>query len=522
MQIDSVEADSIPDATVRADTVEPEAVEAEAVEAESSPAERAPVSLPTATELIAGAAPIEVTDKEALLRRIFGEHGRRSGEARVLRQLLDENVAGVAVFAGGGERLFANEPYMRLDLPSGTELREACSNSDTGLVHIQQDLVSSVSVKLVEIDGGFSIITDPATDRLGIREKAFGSLVDPALADEDIYRRAALALGRASGWRWIGVSRFRGSDTSNGSDGDDGEAVDGVAGTVDFVGWWDAAELKPEFEAILEGTADEVVVATEEFCYYDGQHDLRRRFPDWDAVGDYPVKSYAGLTYNVDGTAAGHIVAMHDEAGTSREVIEDLLRLFSQFIGVHLELEQQRDRTNAARSAAMIDALTGLGNRAAFDEHLPAVAKAFRAGAVEDALLVIADLDNLERVNDEYDNKAGDRYLKSYAEVIRKMWRPTDHFFRIGPGRYAMVISGITPGQVKLVKKRLMDGAEDLRKAVYFDKVATDVSYGTAFASAHDGDMAAATEAAGAMLDDMRKSQRAKQIAREQLGRRRG
>lgn len=463
--------------------------------------ESIPMNRPTASELIATAAPVDMTDQEELLRRIFDEHGQHSGEAKLLRQLLDENVAGVAIFTDAGERLFSNDPYLRLDLPAGQVMREQCRTSTTGVVTFPQDLVSSVSVKLVELDGGYSIITDPAMDRLGIREKAFGYLVDPSLADEDIYRRAALALGRAIGWRWIGVSRFR------------DEGLD----TVDFVGWWDTAELKPEFECIVAGTADEIAIATEEFCYYDGQHELRRRFPEWAAVENYPLMSYAALTFEVDGKAAGHVVAMHDEAGTSREVVEDLLRLFTQFIGVHLQMEHQRDEANAALAAALSDELTGLGNSDALERHLVGVAKSFEAGDIADVLVVMADLDNLERVNEQYGDQAGDRYLKSYAEVIRKMWRPTDHFFRVAGGRYAMVISGITPGQVKLVEKRLMDGAEDLKKAVRFDGVVTDVSYGMTFASAHDGDMAAATERAEAGLRDMKVAHRAQHIVREQI-----
>ncbi len=463
--------------------------------------ESMPMNRSTATELIATAAPIDMTDQEALLRHIFDEHGQRTGETRVLRQLLDENVAGVAIFTEAGELLFSNDPYQRLDLPSALVMREQCRTATTGVVTFPQDLVSSVSVKLVELDGGFSIITDPAMDRLGIREKAFGYLVDPALADENIYRRGALALGRAIGWRWIGVSRFRDDDRD----------------TVDYVGWWDTAELKPEFESTVEGTADEVAIATGEFCYYDGQHELRRRFPDWSIVEEKPVMSYAALTYTVDGKAAGHVMAMHDEAGTSREVVEDLLRLFTQFIGVHVQIEHQRDAVNAALAASLTDELTGLGNNDALERHLAGVTRTFAAGDVEDVLVVLADLDNLERVNDEHGNQAGDRYLKSYAEVIRKMWRPTDHFFRVAGGRYAMVISGITPGQVKLVEKRLMDGREDLRKAVRFDGIMTDVSYGMSFASINDGDMEAAIEQAEAGLRDMKVAHRAQQIIRDQI-----
>ena len=467
-------------------------------------AESIQMSPSTATELIATAAPIEVPDKEALLRRIFGEQRERSDEARILRQLLDENVSGVAVFAYGGERLFANDPYLRLDLPSGLEMREQCRTSATGVVRIPQDLVSTVSVKLVELDGGFSIITDPAMDRLGIREKAFGYLVDPALADEDIHRRAALALGRASGWRWIGVSRFREGDRR----------------TVDFVGWWDTAELRPEFAFEVTGSPCEVVVATEEFCFYDGQQDLRHRFPEWPDVDEKPVMSYAGLPYEIDGKVGGHIVAMHDEAGTSREVVEDLLRLFSQFVGVHLQLEDQRGQAAEAQAAALTDLLTGLGNQDGFDRHLAAVTELIQEGDVDDVLLVVAEIDNLDAVNDQHGPAAGDRYLKSYAEVIRKMWRPTDHFFRLNGGRYAMVISGINAGQAPLVKKRLMDGADDLKKAITFGGVDIDVSYGTSYASVHDGDMTAVVDAAEVGLDDMQVAHRARRIVREELSRR--
>ena len=71
------------------------------------------------------------------------------------------------------------------------------------------------------------------------------------------------------------------------------------------------------------------------------------------------------------------------------------------------------------------DALTGLWNRAAFEEHAEEqIARTARYG--EQAALLVIDLDDLKQINDEYGHVAGDHALVRIADTLRSRLRTAD------------------------------------------------------------------------------------------------
>ena len=70
------------------------------------------------------------------------------------------------------------------------------------------------------------------------------------------------------------------------------------------------------------------------------------------------------------------------------------------------------------RRAAVTDSLTGLLNRRGFDERLrEEIGRATRTG--RPLALVLADCDDLKRVNDSAGHEAGDRVLEAFANLLR-------------------------------------------------------------------------------------------------------
>lgn len=78
------------------------------------------------------------------------------------------------------------------------------------------------------------------------------------------------------------------------------------------------------------------------------------------------------------------------------------------------------------------DALTGLGNRAAFMAHR---ARPLCPGAA----LLLVDLDRFKLVNDRYGHSAGDAWLVEVAQRLRAVVRRTDLVARIGGDEFALV-----------------------------------------------------------------------------------
>jgi diguanylate cyclase (GGDEF)-like protein len=98
-----------------------------------------------------------------------------------------------------------------------------------------------------------------------------------------------------------------------------------------------------------------------------------------------------------------------------------------------------RSGVEVARRLARVDALTGLGNRRAFDEALTIkIADAAREGAPLSVGLV--DIDNLKSVNDRFGHLEGDRCLGEVARAMERGVRKTDHCFRWGGDEFVVML----------------------------------------------------------------------------------
>ena len=87
---------------------------------------------------------------------------------------------------------------------------------------------------------------------------------------------------------------------------------------------------------------------------------------------------------------------------------------------------------------AQIDGLTGLWNRAYFDDRLHReLAAARRAG--EPLSLAICDFDHFKFINDTYGHPAGDAVLEGFARILTSELRSSDVACRFGGEEFAMI-----------------------------------------------------------------------------------
>jgi diguanylate cyclase len=131
----------------------------------------------------------------------------------------------------------------------------------------------------------------------------------------------------------------------------------------------------------------------------------------------------------------------------TRQVSE--LKLRAKSLESDLEVERQRAR---------IDALTGIANRAAFDERLrKEIARVARTEAV--VSLLFWDLDHFKSINDRFGHAAGDRVLQEVARCFGDRLRASDFLARVGGEEYVTLLMDTpTSGAIKV--------ANDLRQAV--------------------------------------------------------
>ncbi len=124
------------------------------------------------------------------------------------------------------------------------------------------------------------------------------------------------------------------------------------------------------------------------------------------------------------------------------------LRLFANQAVAAL---QTADRAVRLRHEATHDTLTGLPNRRAFLARLSREVNRPRG----ELALILCDMDNLKRVNDEYGHEAGDRALKALSDALRTGLRRSDDAYRLGGDEFAVVLSGAGRLDAERVSQRL-------------------------------------------------------------------
>lgn len=131
---------------------------------------------------------------------------------------------------------------------------------------------------------------------------------------------------------------------------------------------------------------------------------------------------------------------------------------------VELTLRTQQQAANLEqmnlklKEQATTDGLTGLSNRARFDQFLNEhFAQSLAEGRPLSLLLL--DVDKFKSVNDKYGHQAGDQVLKVIAKLLRTAARATDLAARYGGEELSLIL----PGTVKATAAAI---AESIRRSI--------------------------------------------------------
>lgn len=116
---------------------------------------------------------------------------------------------------------------------------------------------------------------------------------------------------------------------------------------------------------------------------------------------------------------------------------QDFNALLAELQGWHAGLTSENAEL---QRRATHDGLTGLGNRALFDQKLAeAVAESQRSGTP--FALLYLDVDNFKQINDEYGHTSGDAALIAVGERVRSAIRQIDSAFRLGGDEFAVALA---------------------------------------------------------------------------------
>lgn len=96
-------------------------------------------------------------------------------------------------------------------------------------------------------------------------------------------------------------------------------------------------------------------------------------------------------------------------------------------------------RSKALAHLATVDALTGVGNRRAFDEQLPRELRNIGPDSRPTAMLFL-DIDHFKRVNDTYGHTIGDALLGFIGQLLHEVSSSSTHCFRYGGEEFAILV----------------------------------------------------------------------------------
>jgi diguanylate cyclase (GGDEF)-like protein len=131
-----------------------------------------------------------------------------------------------------------------------------------------------------------------------------------------------------------------------------------------------------------------------------------------------------------------------------------LFMLVGGLIGETIRRLVAEVRTQAARGRheALTDALTGTGNRRAWDQWLALATTGERDGPFSVGVL---DLDHFKKFNDQHGHGGGDALLAACAKAWQAELRPGDQLARIGGEEFGVLLPGTDLAGATAVVERL-------------------------------------------------------------------
>ncbi len=153
---------------------------------------------------------------------------------------------------------------------------------------------------------------------------------------------------------------------------------------------------------------------------------------------------------------------------TTEEMVQGLNLGANDYVAKPFKLSELLSRVRAAlrtshlirllEDKALIDSLTGLGNRAMFDKRLAAeVSLRIRSG--NPLACIVLDVDQFRVVNDTYGQPVGDQMLTRIGETLSEMCRAEDVACRDGGQKYIILAPQTTASQAA-------EFAEQMRVAI--------------------------------------------------------
>lgn len=197
------------------------------------------------------------------------------------------------------------------------------------------------------------------------------------------------------------------------------------------------------------------------------------------------------LKMSVASQLAGIVRAMDEFKRGEEEREGRLQERYDALVSRVSEMEQETSRVKAhmeeEKLKARTDALTGLPNRAAYNDHMTNEFERW-SRYQQGFSVAIGDLDFFKRINDNYGHLAGDKVLRLVAKVLSKNLRSSDFISRFGGEEFVILLPSTELAEATKAVEKLRESISRSPFNFHGEPVTITMSFGVA--QAQEGDTA--------------------------------
>ncbi len=151
-------------------------------------------------------------------------------------------------------------------------------------------------------------------------------------------------------------------------------------------------------------------------------------------------------------------------------------------LGIHVENVKIHEENEQLKAKVMVDELTGLKNRRAYESELASEIERSRRMGTPLAILVL-DIDFFKSVNDQYGHDGGDAVLMGLARCLSSNIRPYDSAFRFGGEEFVVMLTNCDQAIAQKIAERIRGQIEDLKIRHLDQEIQVTTSIGVAAAA---------------------------------------
>lgn len=154
---------------------------------------------------------------------------------------------------------------------------------------------------------------------------------------------------------------------------------------------------------------------------------------------DSPQNLKGSVSHQLDRVFATLDIFKLEQQNREQTFEQHIKELSDRLANMETELETAKTQLNKSQAKAMVDSLTKLPNRGAYDAYIVKEHQRFvRYGG--ELSLIVCDVDKFKNINDNYGHQAGDKVLQLISRQVKKGTRQTDLLARYGGEEFVVIL----------------------------------------------------------------------------------